>query len=520
MGTSTDDLARGADRVRLELLPLGKVLEVERGLPLQDLLFGHGVEFPCGGRGLCKGCRVRILSGGLPITDEDRQRLSAAELADGWRLACRASADNDLKLDLAQWEASILSDESAFAFTPSEGLGIAVDLGTTTIVAQLVDLSNGRVLAVKSALNAQARHGADVMSRIEFAVSEDGQKTLEQLARAQIGALVLDLLSATGEMSPSPRRIVMVGNTVMHHLFCGLSVEPLSRFPFESPALGLQRFEAGALGWNFASNVEVLFLPCLGGFVGSDILAGILATDLHRSEELVALIDLGTNGELVVGNKHGLLCASTAAGPAFEGARISMGMRAATGAISEVRNDSGVLRCHVIGGGEARGICGSGLVDAIAVGLDLGLVTPSGRIANRMCIQLNAAVNLNQWDVRELQLAKGAIAAGLRILLQQAGATHDRLERVYLAGAFGNYINRASAHRIGLLQIPPEKVVPSGNTALLGAKIALFGLDEHGGAFPGLVGMTRHVSLHEDPSFQEIYVDEMTFRESKEVQQA
>jgi uncharacterized 2Fe-2S/4Fe-4S cluster protein (DUF4445 family) len=210
----------------------------------------------------------------LPVTDEDRQRLSDAELADGWRLACRASAENDLKLDLAQWEASILSDESNFTFTPGEGLGIAVDLGTTTIVAQLVDLATGRVLAVQSALNSQARHGADVMSRVEFAVSEDGQPALEQLVRAQIGALVLDLLSATGKMSPPPRRIVIVGNTVMHHLFCGLSVEPLSRFPFESPALGLQRFEAGGLGWNFASNVEVLFLPCLGGFVGSDILAG------------------------------------------------------------------------------------------------------------------------------------------------------------------------------------------------------------------------------------------------------
>jgi uncharacterized 2Fe-2S/4Fe-4S cluster protein (DUF4445 family) len=235
---------------------------------------------------------------------------------------------------------------------------------------------------------------------------------------------------------------------------------------------------------------------------------------------LVALIDLGTNGELVVGNKNGLLCASTAAGPAFEGARISMGMRAATGAISEVRNNEGVLQCHVIGGGEPRGICGSGLVDAIAVGLDLGLVNVRGRVANGTAIQLAAPVTLNQWDVRELQLAKGAIAAGLRILLQQVGARHEQLERVYLAGAFGNYINQASAHRIGLLQISPEKVVPSGNTALLGAKIALFGLDEHGGAFPELVGMTRHVSLHEDPSFQEIYVDEMTFRDTKDLHRA
>src|ERR1039457_7272906 len=163
-----------SDFVHLELLPLGKVLRIKRGTPLQEVLFAHGVEFPCGGRGLCKGCRIKVLAGALPITDEEQQKLSGAELAEGWRLACRGEGQSDLKLELAQWEAAILSDESVFAFTPREGLGIAVDLGTTTIVAQLLDLQTGYVLAVRTALNAQAKCGADIMSRVESAVARGG----------------------------------------------------------------------------------------------------------------------------------------------------------------------------------------------------------------------------------------------------------------------------------------------------------------------------------------------------------
>jgi uncharacterized 2Fe-2S/4Fe-4S cluster protein (DUF4445 family) len=245
--------------------------------------------------------------------------------------------------------------------------------------------------------------------------------------------------------------------------------------------------------------------------VGSDILAGVLATRLHQSEKLEVLIDLGTNGEIVVGNRERMLCASTAAGPAFEGANISMGMRAATGAISEVHAEQGRLRCHVLGNATPRGICGSGLVDAVAVGLELALVKPNGRLAAGETLPLAEPVALNQWDVRELQLAKGAIAAGLKILLAQWGAPAEAVSTVYLAGAFGNYINQASARRIGLLQFPSEKILPSGNTALLGAKLALFDLATHQGAYPEVTGKIRHVSLHEDPNFQEIYVSEMLF---------
>ena len=497
--------------VQITLLPMGETLEVAPGSTLQDHLFAHGVEFPCGGRGLCKGCKVRILKGSLPDSVEDRQRLTPREIADGWRLACRAKVDQDLTLDLAQWEAAILSDDTPFAFTPQQGRGIAVDLGTTTIVAQLLDLQTGHVLGVRTALNAQARHGADIMSRVEFAVAERGQQRLETLVRTQLSELARELLESVAGPAIPLKRVVIVGNTVMHHLFCGVNLEPLSQYPFEPVSPGLHRFAAGDLGWELPGNPEVVFLPCLGGFVGSDILAGILATRLHESESLVALMDLGTNGEIVVGNRERMLCASTAAGPAFEGARISMGMRAATGAIAEVHVEQGRLRCHVLGSGEARGICGSGLVDAVAAGLDLGLIRPNGRIAVGESLDLVPPVKLVPWDIRELQLAKGAIAAGLRILLQEWGATLTSLQAVYLAGAFGNYINQNSGRRIGLFNSAPGQIQPVGNSALLGAKIALFSFPKQDGSYPEILQRVKHVPLNEIPAFEEVYVKEMTF---------
>jgi uncharacterized 2Fe-2S/4Fe-4S cluster protein (DUF4445 family) len=510
----TNDYGAMSDFVHIELLPLGKMLRVKRGMSLQDVLFAHGVEFPCGGRGRCKGCKIKVLAGSLPISEEENQRLTPAELAEGWRLACRHQAEGDLRIDLAQWEAAILTDDSTFAFTPRAGWGVAIDLGTTTIVAQLIDLQTGHVLAVRAALNAQAKHGADIMSRVEFAVAGQGKGTLQNLVRKQIGHLTKELLTAAGDASGEVKSVVLVGNTVMHHLFCGISLEPLSQYPFEPVSPGLQVFAATELGWSLPGNPAVRFLPCLGSFVGSDILAGLLATKLHESERLTALIDLGTNGEIVVGNRERMLCASTAAGPAFEGARISMGMRAATGAISEVHVRDGAFHCHVLGNVAARGICGSGLVDAVAAGLELGWISSMGRLANGEPLVLSGSVTLNQWDVREMQLAKGAIAAGLRILLEQWGATKEALGQVFLAGAFGNYISHTSARRIGLLDFAPDKARAAGNTALLGAKLALFSLPEQDGAYPGILGKVKHVSLNEDARFQETFVEEMVFPET------
>jgi uncharacterized 2Fe-2S/4Fe-4S cluster protein (DUF4445 family) len=229
---------------------------------------------------------------------------------------------------------------------------------------------------------------------------------------------------------------------------------------------------------------------------------------MDRSPNLNLLMDLGTNGEIVLGNRDRLLCCSTAAGPAFEGGRISSGMRAATGAISEVRAKDGRLECRVLGGGPARGLCGSGLVDAAAAALELGLIHPNGRlVSGERQIPIADAVALTQQDVRELQLAKGATAAGVDILLARWGASRDQVDRVYLAGAFGNYMNRSSAQRIGLVRFEPEQVRPAGNTALLGAKLALF----HDGDFGGLRRRVEHVALGADPEFHDRYIEGMAF---------
>lgn len=504
-----------SDVVRIDLQPAGRSVEVTPGAPLQDVLFAEGVEFPCGGRGRCRGCRVRVVTGEAAPTSEDAALFGRDELAGGWRLACRLRPSADLTLELAQWEALILGDDSTFAFTPRSGLGVAIDLGTTTLVAQLIDLQTAQVLAVRSALNAQARHGADLMSRLDFASREGGAETLTRLIREQLGDLLSGLLGDHETAGVVVREVVLVGNTVMHHLFCGLPTEGLARHPFEPADPGPRTFPPVSLEWDRVlpwRETRVVFLPCLGSFVGSDLLAGVLATRMHESQAPVALIDLGTNGEIVVGNRDRLLCASTAAGPAFEGARITMGMRAATGAVSAVTVRDGQLDCHVIGGGAARGLCGSGLVDAVAAALDLGWANASGRLPGGKPIRLAPPVELVQCDVRELQLAKGAIAAGLRILARRWGTTVEDLAAVYLAGAFGNYINRASARRIGLLPFPPERVRPAGNTALLGAKLALFRPGSEAGAdYESLRRRVEHVALNDDPQFMDTYVDDMRF---------
>lgn len=506
------------DKVRINLQPLGKTLEVGLGTPLQDVLFSHGVEFPCGGCGRCRGCRVRVIKGSLPVTPEQQQVLTPGELSAGWRLACQSRAESDLTLELPHLAAVILADDSKFEFEPAEGLGIAVDLGTTTLVAQLLDLRSGHVLAVETGLNPQARHGSDVMSRVQLAATEGGLQKLRDMIRKEIGTLISNLLASAHAKEADLRAVTIVGNTVMHHLFCGIDIEPLSRYPFNPVQDGMQVFRAGELGWNLASDPEVRYVACLGGFVGSDALAGILATRIHESEQLVGLIDLGTNGEIVFGNSRRILCASAAAGPAFEGARITMGMQAATGAIWKVAVRDGKFVCRILGNVEPRGICGSGLVDAVAAGLELGLIDPSGRITGGMeTLEICAPVSLTGKDIRELQLAKAAIAAGVRILLKRLDATPDDVSKLYLAGAFGNYIDPHSARRIGLLDFPAEKVHPAGNTALLGAKIALFlagaGKDAQ---LEKIRNRVEHVSLSADPDFQNIFAEEMSFTATSE----
>jgi uncharacterized 2Fe-2S/4Fe-4S cluster protein (DUF4445 family) len=469
--------------MKLELHP-------RQGQTLAEQLFAEGVEFPCGGESGCGACKVRVLEGEVPLTTTMLDTLSEREIAGGWRLACCAAAAERVVVEVEQWSLRVLTDEVYVPIGPRAGLGAVIDLGTTTLVVQIVDLNSGEVLRVETALNPQARCGADVMSRLQYDLRHPGE--LRKLIREALGQM----------LGHQPlNEVLLAGNTAMHHLFCGLDVEPLTRTPFASPNLGAFRFEASELGWPGPAE----FLPCLGGFVGSDLLCGIVATRLDEQSYPHALFDIGTNGEVVVGSAQGIRCASTAAGPAFEGGRIGVGMRAGSGAIDTVHVRDGVLNYHVIGGGTARGICGSGLVDAAACGVELGLIGPNGRLRNaEKRVPLTDGLSLVQNDIRELQLAKGAMAVGLRML---AGAG---VETLFLAGAFGNYIREGSARIIGLLpdDLPVEAV---GNSSLRGARTLLLMPSARDERLHRIVEMSQHVELAADPNFQYLYAQMMAF---------
>ena len=506
-----------SSRVRIRLEPYASEVDVPRGGSLVAGLAAHGVEFPCGGEGNCGGCGVRVIAGSLPVTDADRAVFNADQLATGWRLACRARAESPLTLECGQRHLQILADDGekrpgliapaecgavrvGGASISNRRLGIAIDLGTTTIAAQIIDCASGEVLGVETALNPQSIYGSDVMSRIR--ASLEG-KDLATPVRALLGQLVSRLAAARRDQV---REVILVGNTVMHHLFATLDVEPLSHVPFASPHLGEQQFTSRDLGWDLPADCAIRFVRSIGGFVGSDILAGILATGIARSDHLIALIDLGTNAEIAIGNRHGIVCASTAAGPAFEAGSIRMGMRAVTGAISHVSLHDASFRATVIGDTTPRGICGSGLVDAVAAGLRTGAIRSSGRVASSSReFPVAAPVTLYQSDIRELQLAKGAIAAGFRLLLKHLGATADDLAAIYLAGAFGNYVQIDSAIRIGLIEAPRAIIHAAGNTALRGAKMLLLADGEP--ALPPI----EHISLASDPSFEDEFAACMAY---------
>ncbi len=467
--------------MKLELHP-------RAGQTLADQLFAAGVEFPCGGESACGACKVRVLEGEVPVSATMRSALSREEIRDGWRLACCAASAGRVVVEVEQWSLPVLTDDAQVPIEPRPGRGAAIDLGTTTLVVQVVDLTSGEVLRVETALNPQARYGADVMSRLQYDLRHPGE----------LGRIIRDALGRMLGGEPL-REVLVAGNTVMHHLFCGLDVEPLTHAPFVSPTLGACSFADSELGWPG----HATFLPCLGGFVGSDLLCGIVATHLDEQSRPRALFDIGTNGEVVVGSARGIVCASTAAGPAFEGGRIGAGMRAGTGAIDGVHVRDGGLDCHVIGGGAARGVCGSGLVDAAACGVELGLIGANGRLTNAdRRLALAGGVALAQSDIRELQLAKGAMAAGLRML---AGGG---VEKLCLAGAFGNYIREASARAIGLL---PEDlpVEPVGNSALRGARTLLLSPSMRPARLRKIAAMTRHVELAAAADFQYLFAEMM-----------
>ena len=497
----------GKHRVLLE--PIHKELEVCHNTPLRDVLIDCGVEFPCGGRGFCGNCKVKILSGNIAMDSSHKALLEKKRLGADWRLACFSRITEDVTLYVSQYQTVIQTDQTSFSIIPEEGDGIAVDLGSTTIAAQLIDLKSGCIKSVATALNPQRQYGADIISRISYALSShDHALHLSWLVRDVIRDLIEELIS--GHVN-EVHKIVLVGNSVMHHLFCSLDVRPLAVFPFHSSTNGMQILTPTELHWPFADNNCIIrFFPNISHFVGSDILAGIEAIQMHKRDRFQILMDLGTNGEIVVGNKEIIMCTSTAAGPAFEGINISQGMNASVGAICQVTEKNEI---RVIGNTTPIGICGSGLIDVIDLFLKQGKIDSSGAVKEgKTFLALYEKIGLTDKDIREFQLAKAAICTGLEILLKELKLSLDDVEHVYITGGLGNYLDVDKAVNLGLFsQKVKGKIVKISNAALLGAKMFLF--HDMESDWKIILQKSQYCALESHPQFQDLFCDNLYFPE-------
>ena len=474
-----------------------KKLSAAAGTNLLDVLKENGIypDAPCGGNSTCGKCTMLV---------------NGTEV-----LACKTVVDRDMTVVLPQAEIRI-SQERFCAEQGVDPLGdgylLAFDIGTTSVVCVLLDGKTGRELAQSSMLNPQVAYGADVITRIQQAV-RGKLALLTQLIRHAMTDLTQKVCDDAG-ISPQKVDVVsVVGNPAMQQLFLGICPDNLSEVPF-APALT----EAKAVSCKgilpICSEAQLLIVPDIAGFIGADTVGCLLATKLYEDDALTLLVDIGTNGEMVLGNRNGMLACATAAGPALEGANIQFGMRAVPGAIDHVWTEDGKILCSVIGDGAAKGICGSGLVDAVAAGLQLGLINKRGRIlTDDHVLPLTEGVYLTQEDIRQVQLAKGAIYAGIALLAKQLGIEIEEIQKVQLAGAFGSFLNPENACRIGLLpEALLQKIEAVGNAALSGAKM----LACNKKLLPftrNLVERTGFLELASLPSFPRIFAKAMLFRE-------
>jgi uncharacterized 2Fe-2S/4Fe-4S cluster protein (DUF4445 family) len=583
---------------------------------------GLAIDSTCGAKGTCGKCKVRILSGHEHATAADRKVFTEGDIADGWRLSCRAVAEHDIVcqvprlignpkaalmgygrhvilspnvhkvfLDLARPSLGdqrsditrlidALADEG---FAPSYSLhllrqlppalraaawavtavivgdelvavepgdtrtmnyGLAFDIGTTTVVGILIDLHRGVVLGARSVLNGQASFGADVIARISHAMS--GPHALQELTSKILGSLnelVGGLLAEANVRADHVYETVLAGNATMLHLVLGIDPQAIGVEPFIPAADGALDVTAADLGLHLYPLGKVHCLPHLGAYVGADLVGGLLATGLAQGEGVRLLVDVGTNGEIILGSLERTLATAAPAGPAFEGAQIVCGMRAGEGAIEGVVIDDPRVSLQVIGDVPPVGICGSGLLDAVAQLRLQGLIDTSGRfipvaaaqdrfpadIARRLVTDGNGMrsfllahadesgngrpVFLTQRDIRELQFAKGSIAGGIAVLMDELGVTADDLVDIYLAGSFGSYINPQSARIIGLVPpVPVERISAIGNAAGEGAKMALLSFRERQSAW-ALVDMVEYLELSGRSEFNDSFIAVLQFPE-------
>jgi uncharacterized 2Fe-2S/4Fe-4S cluster protein (DUF4445 family) len=614
-GPDPDD---GAQRVRLRFLPEGAEVRVPSGTPVFDAASWNGIaiDSTCGGHGTCKKCRVRIVSGDIPVGPLDPRAFSTDELREGWRLACRASARGDLVVEVPPLQTrpkaalagvgrhvilrpavqkrhlvleepsmedqrsdlqrvldalddlephasievlrslggvlrgsgfdvtAVVCDQELIDLEPGDTtarrFAIAFDLGTTTVVATLLDLESGQPAAVRSLLNRQQPFGADVITRISATMMDvDALGALQARVHETLAELVSEVCLEAEVEPQEVYEITVCGNVTMMHLALGIDPEPLSMAPFVVSTHSFGEVLARDFGIEVHPRAPAFVFPSLGAYVGGDIVAGMLATGLTRDRRLRLFIDVGTNSEIALGSVDRVLATAAPAGPAFEAAQIRCGMRAAPGAIEGVKISDEDVTLDVIGDVSPEGICGSGLVDAVAELVQRGLLDPSGRfipdseaaashpeLADRLtkigeervfvldwrgCRDPERSVFLSQRDVRELQFAKASIATGWSILMSELGVSPDDVSQVLLAGSFGAYLTPLSAVRIGLVpRIALPRIVSAGNVAGEGAKIAALSVRERAEAH-SILREVEYVELSGRPDFNDMFVDQLAF---------
>lgn len=392
--------------------------------------------------------------------------------------------------------------------------GLAVDIGTTTVGAYLIDLGRHTVAASASQPNAQGTYGADVLSRIQ---AVESGKPLTNAIRSQLAELTGRLISSAAVSEEQVVAAVLVGNTTMTHLLLGLDPVPIGRAPFIAQTLALTTTTGADLSLPLPATTPVTVLPGISAYVGADIVSDLLVARMQDADERAVMIDIGTNGEIVLGNRDGLLACSTAAGPAFEGASIRNGSGGIPGAISAVTGSVEQLQITTVADAAPVSICGSGLMDVVAMLLDADRIDETGRLESEdeidgePAVRIASDVWLTQGDIRQVQLAKAAVAAGVQTLLEQAGWTVDQLDRVYVSGGFGTFVRPESALRVGLLPaVPVDRITSLGNAAGAGAANALLNRDLLVEATQ-IAEQCRYVELSSSAVFQNWFIEEMVF---------
>ncbi len=504
--------------------------EAATGTVLGEAIANTGLplEQPCAGRGTCGKCKV-LAEAGLALPDEiELANLTRGEMAVHNRLACRARVQNDVTVSLAPivvYSNKIFRAGSRYKRDKHVPLGLAVDLGTTTVAAFLTMLDDGEVCAGAATLNQQSVFGADVISRLAAATNDPANaERLYKLALASVNQAV-DSLNLSAQVRQRFERVTVVGNVAMHHLLLRLPLETLAELPFQPHSKNAVRDAATLMGGIFPDGLQVMLPPLIGGFVGSDALACLAYFGFDRPTRPMAAIDLGTNGEVMVTDGRRILTASTAAGPAFEGVNISCGTRAVDGAVVAAKINGEGLVLETIAGEPPLGLTGSGLLSLVHELRRVGVIEPNGRIVDppplfadrlnedahgtlRLSLSPDGRLSLSQWDVRELQKAKGAIRAAIDILLDQLKLKPYDLERVILTGSFGGQINVDTVLALGMIPPVHRKVVETiANGAGLGA--AMFLSDAGFALAEALAARAEQVDLDLDPEFNMRYVDSL-----------